>query len=66
MKIKILTLIVSMLFISMSSSAVGKIANSRSKDIEPCLDIGRAFIHCFVFFPQYDGYNLTFFKITVD
>ena len=61
MRRKILAILISMLFIISIPSVLG--VTSESEDIEPCLDVGRVYIYCFVFFPQYDGYNLTFFKI---
>lgn len=63
MKRKILTIIISMLFIAMIPTAIGEIANPESNDIEPCLDVGRCFLKGFGFFPQREGNEITFFVI---
>jgi hypothetical protein len=59
MKKKILTILISLLFLTMIPSVSG--INSNSEDIEPCLDVGRVFFRGIVFFPHYSGDDLICF-----
>jgi hypothetical protein len=61
MKRKILTILVSLLFLTTIPSVMG--VNSDSEDIEPCLDIGGVFLKGLVLFPRYSWESLTCFAI---
>lgn len=60
---KILTIFISMLFITAIPSAIGEVISSESNDSEPCLDVGRIWLRCFGFFPQDEGNEITFLVI---
>ena len=63
MKRKILTILVSMLFITIIPSVMGEIANPEPNDSEPCLDIERVCFRGLVLFPHYSDDNFTFFAV---
>lgn len=63
MKRKILTILVSMLFLSVIPSVIG--VDSESDDREPCLDIGRVYLKGLFLFPHYSGDDLIFFALSL-
>lgn len=63
MERKILTILVSMLFLTLIPSAIGEIANPESDVKTTDLDVGRVFLKGFVLFPHNSDGNFTFFAI---